>query len=127
MVRDVVSARVTPEKNLEVLSQAEVDRLRRASHGGLYEIFRRCALAVLNSANPVDDARLVLERYESFEIRVVQQDRGIKLEITDAPASAFVDGRMIKGIKEHLFAALRDIVYVDNEIRASTKFDLATS
>ena len=124
---EVVSARVTPEKSLAVLSQREVERLLDASQGGAYETFRRCALAVLNSASMVDDARQVLEQYRDFEIRVVQQDRGVKLEIRGAPANAFVDGQMIRGIKEHLFAVLRDIVYISEEIRASGRFDLETS
>src|SRR5208283_5987014 len=38
------------------------------------------------------------------------------LEITNAPASAFVDGEMIRGIKEQLFAVLRDVIYTSNEI-----------
>ena len=40
---------------------------------------------------------------------------GIKLEITNAPSAAFVDGEMIRGIKEHLFAVLRDIIYTAHE------------
>ena len=44
------------------------------------------------------------------------EERGIQLEVTNAPATAFVDGKMIKGINEHLFAVLRDIVYVSDEI-----------
>jgi predicted Rossmann-fold nucleotide-binding protein len=47
---------------------------------------------------------------------------GIKLEMHHAPGSAFVDGEMIRGVKEHLFAVLRDIVYTHNEIVA--RFDL---
>ncbi|HSH69674.1 MAG TPA: nucleotide 5'-monophosphate nucleosidase PpnN [Deferrisomatales bacterium] len=124
---EVVSARVTPAQSLAVLSQREVERLLDASRGGAYETFRRCSLAVLNSASMVDDARQVLEQYREFEIRVVQRDRGVKLEIRGAPASAFVDGQMIRGIKEHLFAVLRDIVYIAEEIRASGRFDLETS
>ena len=54
--------------------------------------------------------------YKDFDIRIVRQAWGIKLEIKNAPATAFVDGEMIKGIKEHLFAVLRDIVYTSNEI-----------
>jgi predicted Rossmann-fold nucleotide-binding protein len=123
---EVVSARVTPEKSLAVLSQREVERLLDASRGDAYGTFRRCALAVLNSASMVDDARQVLEQYRGFEIRVVQRDRGVKLEIRGAPAGAFVDGEMIRGIKEHLFSALRDIVFVNDEIRASGCLDLGT-
>jgi predicted Rossmann-fold nucleotide-binding protein len=57
----------------------------------------------------------------------VQQERGIKLEIKGAPVSAFVDGRMIKGINEHLFAVLRDIVYVSDEIDNNSKFNMNDS
>src|SRR4030095_16992492 len=49
-------------------------------------------------------------------IRIVRQAWGIKLELKDAPASAFVDGRMIRGIQEHLFAVLRDILYLHGEV-----------
>jgi len=52
---------------------------------------------------------------------------GVKLELTNAPASAFVDGQMIRGIKEHLFAVLRDVVFTSNEIVASGRFDLTDS
>ena len=41
-------------------------------------------------------------------------------------ASAFVDGELIQGIKEHLFSVLRDIIYVHNEIQHNEKFDLTT-
>jgi hypothetical protein len=34
---------------------------------------------------------------------------------------------MIRGIQEHLFAVLRDVVYVGNEINGNPKFDLRTS
>jgi murein L,D-transpeptidase YafK len=37
----------------------------------------------------------------------VRQAWGIKLEMKNAPGQAFVDGEMIRGIKEHVFAVLR--------------------
>jgi predicted Rossmann-fold nucleotide-binding protein len=52
----------------------------------------------------------------------LQQDRGIKLELTNPPADAFVDGQMIRGIREQLFAVLRDVVYIDSEVTGH--FDL---
>ncbi len=119
--------RVTPEGSLEVLSQLEVMALRDSSQAGLHSLFRRCALAVLNSGSTTDDAKRVYEQYEDFDIQLVQQDRGIKLDVRNAPESAFVDGRMILGIQEHLFAVLRDIIYTRNEIYASGSFDLANS
>lgn len=122
-----INACVTPEGSLEVLSQLEVSKLFDHTQRELYEIFRRCSLAVLNCGSSVDNAKLVFEEFSDFDVRVIQQDRGIELEVINAPDSAFVDGEMIKGIKEHLFAVLRDTVYVDNEINRSQKFNLRTS
>jgi pyrimidine/purine-5'-nucleotide nucleosidase len=118
----VVHARVSPKGVLDNLSQQEVDKLLDRGQGGLYPLFRRCALAVLNSGTLIDDARVIFEAYKDFELRIVREPWGIKLEMSHAPASAFVDGDMIRGVKEHLFAVLRDIVYTHNEIVA--RFDL---
>ena len=123
----VIDARITPEGRLDVLSKVEVSKLLDTSQGGLYNIFRNCSLAVLNCGNKMDDGKQLLERYKSFDIHVLQQARGIKLEVKNAPANAFVDGKMIKGINEHLFAVLRDVVYVSDEINDNPKFDLNTS
>ncbi|MGD8614061.1 MAG: nucleotide 5'-monophosphate nucleosidase PpnN [Gammaproteobacteria bacterium] len=124
---DVVDARISPSGHLEVLSKVEVNKLLDKSQGGLYKLFRNCSLAVLNSGNYLDDGKELLERYQSFEIRLVQEERGIKLEVKGAPAQAFVDGKMIKGINEHLFSVLRDVVYVSDEIDDNPNFDLNTS
>jgi len=45
------------------------------------------------------------------------------MEMNNAPSSAFVDGEMIRGIKEHLFAVLRDIIYTSNEIIGAGRLD----
>ncbi|MGR8940544.1 MAG: nucleotide 5'-monophosphate nucleosidase PpnN [Gammaproteobacteria bacterium] len=128
MKYEVIDAVVSPEEGrLDILSKAEVGKLLDTSKGGLYTVFRNCALAVLNCGSTIDDGKELLERYASFAIRVVQEQRGIKLELTGAPAHAFVDGKMIKGIKEHLFAVLRDIIYVSDEINKNPIFDLSTS
>jgi predicted Rossmann-fold nucleotide-binding protein len=94
-----------------------VRRLTEATNGGLRELFRRCTLAVLTTGSESDDARAVLARHPDFEVRVVQQDRGVKLDLINAPAQAFVDGEIIRGIRQLLFAVLRDILYVENEIK----------
>ncbi|WP_305909690.1 nucleotide 5'-monophosphate nucleosidase PpnN [Methylomarinum sp. Ch1-1] len=127
MTEMTVDARVSPEGPLAVLSKAEVNKLLDTSQGGLYRLLHNCSLAVLNCGNYMDDGKELLERYRSFSIQVIQEERGIKLEVTGAPANAFVDGYMIKGIKEHLFAVLRDIVYVSDEINDNPKFDLNNS
>jgi hypothetical protein len=122
-----VDAEVWPEGSLEVLSHFEVELLRSQGEGGLYPLLRRCILAVLNSGGNTDDAREVLDRYRDFSVGFIQQDRGLKVSIKGAPASAFVDGQMIRGIREHVFAVLRDIVFTNNEIRESSRFDLQSS
>ncbi len=127
MPYDVVDARISPAGHLEVLSKVEVNKLLDKSQGGLYRLFRNCSLAVLNSGNYLDDGKELLERYASFDIRIVQEERGIKLEVKGAPAQAFVDGKMIKGINEHLFAVLRDVIYVSDEINDNPNFDLNSS
>jgi predicted Rossmann-fold nucleotide-binding protein len=122
-----VDAEVWPEGSLEVLSQLEVDRLRSRSTGGLYPLLRRCVLAVLNSGNKSDEAKEVLQTYCDFEVAFIQQDRGLKVSLRNAPADAFVDGVMIRGTRELLFAVLRDIVYTRHEIFDSGRFDLDSS
>jgi len=120
-------SRISPHGRMETLSQLEVNQLKKDSESGsTYDIYRRCSLAVLNVGSEIDDTKRVLEEYSDFDIRVIQQERGIKLEVENAPASAFVDGSMITGIQEHLFSVLRDIVYAKNEISTHSKFNLSS-
>jgi predicted Rossmann-fold nucleotide-binding protein len=123
---ETVNAAVRPEGSLEVMSQLEVDQLRSSGEGGLYTLLRRCMLAVLNSGSQIDDARAMLDTFSSFELGFIQQDRGLKLSLQNAPGQAFVDGKMIRGTRELLFAVLRDIVYTRNEIIDTGRFDLAS-
>ena len=116
IAKTTVSARISPVAGMDVLSRDEVSRLRDASLGGLHALLRRCALAVLTSGNMSDDPRSMLERFPDFDIQVLQQDRGVKLELIHAPATAFVDDRIIRGINELLFAVVRDIAYVATQI-----------
>ena len=120
-----LSASVRPEGSLEVLSQLEVNALLDTSARGLYGLFRRCALAVLNCGSETDNAREIFESYRDFGIHLMQTNRGIKLRLENAPGNAFVDGKMIRGIQEHLFAVLRDIIYVHNEIHNNPSYDLS--
>jgi hypothetical protein len=120
--------RLTPHGSMDVLSRLEVSQLKQGSQDdNLYQTFRHCALAVLNVDSHTDDAREVLLQHRDFEIRVVQQERGVKLEIENAPRSAFVDGKIITGIQEQLFAVLRDVSYVKNKIASNQIFDFDTS
>jgi predicted Rossmann-fold nucleotide-binding protein len=127
VIPELVDARVGPRGSLENLSQAEITKLLDSSQGGLYQLFRKCALAVLSTGADTDNAKEIFDRYRDFDIEVVRHAWGIKLEIRNAPATAFVDGEMIRGIKEHLFAVLRDVIYIANEIIDSGRFALEDS
>ena len=122
-----VDAEVWPEGTLEVLSQFEVDLLKSSGAGGMYPLLRRCMLAVLNSGSKSDNAKEVLQTYSDFDVEFLQQDRGLKVSLKNAPADAFVDGKMIQGTRELLSAVLRDIVYTRHEIFDSGRFELDSS
>ena len=126
---DTVDTEVSPRGTLELLSQREVEQLRLASESEeksrLFALLRRCTLAVLNTDSKEDDAAAIFDRYRDFSVEIVQRTRGIKLKIRNAPASAFVDGKIIEGIRQNLFAVLRDLVYIGTQIEQSERFDLA--
>lgn len=124
---EVVDTIISPDGRLDVLSKAEVHKLLDSSHGGLHEVFRNCSLAVLNCGSYLDNGKELLERYESFSISIIQREHGIKLDIKGAPRNAFVDKKMIKGIHEHLFSVLRDILFISDEINGNSNFDLNSS
>ena len=105
-----VDAHISPKGGLDVLSREEVARLRDAS-GGMHDLLRRCALAVLTSGSASDDPRAAQELYPDFDIQVLQQDRGVRIELRNAPAMAFVDGQIIRGVAELLFAVVRDLAF----------------
>jgi predicted Rossmann-fold nucleotide-binding protein len=124
---EVVNARVYPAGMLTTLSRLEVERLHDASHGDLYALLRRCSLAVLNSGNQGDDAEALLKEYADFDIHVQQFNRGIRLELVNAPASAFVDGHIIEGVREGLSSVIRDLVYYDSELSDKPEHCLGSS
>lgn len=116
MQHKFISSSVSPDGLLDILSKTEVSQLLDTSQSGLYQLFRKCALAVLNSGSMLDDGRLLLEQNRQFDIRILQEERGIKLELINAPASAFVDGKIIQGIREHLVAVVRDLLYIREKL-----------
>ena len=122
-----VTTRLYPAGILNTLSRNEVERLRGVSQGDLSELVRRCSLAVLNSGNETDDAEALMEQYSDFRIEVQQVNRGLRLELFNAPGSAFVDGKIIEGIREQISSVIRDLVYFDSEINASRHHDLNSS
>jgi pyrimidine/purine-5'-nucleotide nucleosidase len=82
----------------------------------MHDLLRRCALAVLTSGSASDDPRAAQELYPDFDIQVLQQDRGVRIDLISAPAMAFVDGEIIRGVAELLFAVVRDLAYTAIEL-----------
>ncbi|MFU8877101.1 MAG: nucleotide 5'-monophosphate nucleosidase PpnN, partial [Wenzhouxiangellaceae bacterium] len=123
---ETLSTRVYPAGSLNILSREEVARLSDAGEE-VGELLRRCALAVLNSGNAGDDAEALFAQHRDFRITVDQVNRGIRLQLDNAPGCAFVDGEMIHGIRELLSAVVRDIVYFHTEIRPNPYFDQDSS
>ncbi|OBT10281.1 LOG family protein [Shewanella sp. UCD-FRSSP16_17] len=107
--------KISPRGSLDQLSQMEVNRLKQSAKSDLYQLLRNCALAVLASGLQSDNSEALFDKYTNFDINVLQRERGLLIELINPPEQAFVDGEIIAGIQEHLFAVLRDIVYIDNK------------
>jgi len=115
---------IYPYGSLKLLARSEVQNLT-SLNGNLYQLFRKCALAILHIG--VDDnPRNVIAKFKDFDIKIHQQNRGVALELINAPPSAFVNGEIISSTREMLFSALRDIVYNQAELEHKHT-DLSTS
>ena len=106
--------KLSPVGKMNLLSPIEVDQLQQSAAGDLYQLFRNCSLAVLNSGSHTDDAEIIYQQYQDFQIQVLRRERGIKLDLHNPPSHAFVDDVIIKGIQEHLSSVLRDILFTNN-------------
>lgn len=95
---------------MDLLSQIEVSILKRTASSDLYQLFRNCSLAVLNSGSKTDNSKELIAKYPNFDINVLQRERGVKLELINPPEKAFVDGRIIRSLQANLFSVLRDIL-----------------
>lgn len=103
---------VNPKGSMDQLSHLEVEQLRQGAKGDLYSLYRNSSLAVLNSGAVTDDSEALLGQYPDFSINLIARERGVALELHNPPASAFVDDKIIRNIQYHLFAVLRDILFV---------------
>ena len=112
----IETAIASPKSFLSTLTPSEVNALCVSSSSKIYALFKQCALAVLTSGLESDDADFLTSAYADFDVHFEQSDRGIRLHLTNAPAEAFVDGELVEGLEEHLFAVLRDIIYVQNDL-----------
>ena len=106
---------VHPKSSMDQLSQNETESLQKTAGGELSDLLTKCCLAVLNSGNITDSPESLLSSSKDFAVEVIQKERGIKLKLYNPPETAFVNGNIIKGIEEHLFSVLRDIVYIESQ------------
>lgn len=101
--------------NFRILNQKETSLILNKNNE-TFELFKNCTLAVLCIDEATDEPDVLKNKYTDFDINLIQTNRGIKLELLNAPASSFVDGKIIQGVKEHIFSVLRDILQVHNKI-----------
>ena len=62
---------VNPVGSMELLSQLEVDSLQQAAAGDIYQLYRNCSLAVLNSGSKTDSSREILEKFQNFSVNFI--------------------------------------------------------
>jgi predicted Rossmann-fold nucleotide-binding protein len=105
------AVQLNPLGAMSQLSQLEVEALSHKSDSTLYQVFRNCILAVLHSGAEQDDHETMFAPYHDFSVNLIRRERGVKIELVNPPADAFVDGTLIKGVHEHLFAVLRDLLH----------------
>ncbi len=111
---------VSPLGSMDMLSQLEVDMLKRTASSDLYQLFRNCSLAVLNSGSLTDNKELL--SVSKISRLTCCGERGVKLELINPPEDAFVDGRIIRSLQANLFAVLRDILFVYGQIHNTVRF-----
>ncbi len=117
----MVDAIITPNGDLDILSKSEIASLQDSSNNVYAKLFRDCALAVLSTGADSDDGHALLAAHAEFEIELMSSARGVKLKLSNAPKNAFVGGKIIEGIRNHLFAVLRDIVFLQDQVEVWEK------
>ncbi|MEL0628650.1 nucleotide 5'-monophosphate nucleosidase PpnN [Psychromonas aquatilis] len=111
---------ISPVGSMALLSQLEVNQLKYSASCEIYQLFRQCSLAVLKSGSHTDNSKEILESHKDFEINVLHQERGVILELLNPPEDAYIDGELIKGMQDHLFSVLRDLLYVNTQLQPPT-------
>ena len=63
---------IQPPEAMALLSQIETESLSNSDFGDLFDLYRNCSLAVLNSGAVTDNAKELLDRYEDFNINIIK-------------------------------------------------------
>jgi len=104
---------ISPLKKNYHFSQNEIEKIISLNEGDKNKLLRLYALAILNTGSVTDDPSVVSHLYENFRISLIATDCGLNLKLHNAPTFAFVDGEIINGIREHLFAIIRDLSFIE--------------
>ncbi|WP_251359572.1 nucleotide 5'-monophosphate nucleosidase PpnN [Kangiella sp. TOML190] len=126
MIQTIPVTEITAQSGLELLTNDEIKQLSKDTNGEQYLLLKKCILAVLNSGEATDDIYHVHQQLNSFDIEIIQLNKGLKLKIYNAPESAFVDGKMIQGLHQQVFSVLRDIVFLKQELEFNSRIDFKT-
>lgn len=118
---------LNPLGSMALLSQLEVEELQQNAQSEIFNLFRNCCLAVLNVGSHTDSSAEIYEQFKDFQVKLLARERGIKIELFNPPQNAFVDGQIIQGIHEHLFAVLRDILFYHSQTKRSPHLNLMNS
>ena len=123
-----------PTVNTHLYPKGGLDVLSREGSRAPARCLRRhatCCAAAPRGAHQRQRLRRPARRAELYpRLRhpgPAQQDRGVRIELRNAPAMAFVDGHIIRGVAELLFAVVRDLAYTAIELGPEFAAELETS
>jgi hypothetical protein len=111
---------LNPLGSMSQLSQLEVNLLNQSADSELYTLFRNCCLAVLYSGAEIDNSENIFAPHRDFDVNIISRERGVKIELVNPPPHAFVDGKLIKGVHEHIFSVLRDLLHTGAKYSAES-------
>lgn len=112
-----MNIQISPLGSMDLLAQVEVGMLQEKVNSDLYQLFRNCCLATLNAGVKTDNTEDLLDKCADFSVKLISTERGIKIELINPPQTALVDGKIIRSIQANLYAVLRDILFVNNQIQ----------
>ena len=78
-------------------------------------MLRNFCLAVVNSGVDEENFEALFAPYENYEIKLLRRGRVLNIDLVNTPEVAFVDEQLVRGVHEHLFAVLRDLLYMGNK------------
>ena len=84
---EAMISHISPVGSMALLSQLEVNQVKLSASCEIYQLFRNCSLAVLNSGSHTDSSKEILEKYKDFEINVLPDPGGPERRTLCAPAA----------------------------------------